>query len=128
LGKFVSFSDERIVKKDKQMSAIFRKRQLRGGLFSIGMYTDLVDEGWDDPRDLREEYKPYGENKERLIDGVILVTSNIEQDMVEKVNRVKEHFLKESDIDEDTYVLSNDPVVEFPLIREGSTRPGGKEQ
>ncbi|KAH8773940.1 hypothetical protein F5882DRAFT_441507 [Hyaloscypha sp. PMI_1271] len=125
LGKFVL--DEKNVKKDKQMAARFKQLQLRGGLFSIGMYTDLVYEGWDDPRDLREAYKPYGENKERLIDGVILVTSNIEQDMVEKVNRVKEHFLKESDIDEDTYVLSNDPVVEFPLVRVGSTRPGGKE-
>lgn len=110
------------------MSATFRKRQLRGGLFGIGMYTDLVYEGWDDPRDLREAYKPFGEEKERLIHGVILVTSNIEQDMVEKVNRVKEHFLKESDIDPDTYVVSNDPVVEFPLVRVGTTRPNGKEQ
>jgi hypothetical protein len=128
LGKFIL--DEKNVKKDKQMAATFRQRQLRGGLFGIGMYTDLVYEGWDDPRDLREAYKPLvlGKKKERLIDGVILVTSNIEQDMVEKVNRVKEHFLKESDVDKDTYVVSNDPVVEFPLVRVGSTRPGGKEQ
>lgn len=110
------------------MSAIFRKRQLRGGLFGIGMYTDLVYEGWDDPQELREAYKPQGEKKERLIDGVIMVSSHIEQDMVEKVNRVKEHFLKESDIDEDTYVLSDDPVVEFPLTRVGASRPGKKEQ
>lgn len=110
------------------MSAVFRKQQLRGGLYSIGMFTDLVYEGWDDPNDLREAYKPFGEKKERLIDGVVLVTSNVERDMVEKVNRVKEHFLKESDIDPDTYVISNDPVVEFPLTRIGTTRPDGKEQ
>ncbi|KAH7418967.1 hypothetical protein BKA64DRAFT_649774 [Cadophora sp. MPI-SDFR-AT-0126] len=125
LGKFIF--DEATVKKDKKMAAIFRKRQLRGGLFGIGMYTDLVYEGWDDPQELREVYKPHGENKERLIDGVIMVTSTSEPDMVEKVNRVKEHFLKESDVDEDTYVLSNDPVVEFPLIRVGAALPGGKE-
>ncbi|KAK0104921.1 hypothetical protein ONS95_005184 [Cadophora gregata] len=125
LGKFVF--DEAAVKKDKKMAAIFRKRQLRGGLFGIGMYTDLVYEGWDNPDELREQYKPQGEKKERLIDGVIMVSSSIEQDMVEKVNRVKEHFLKESDVDEDTYVLSNDPVVEFPLTRVGASRPGRKE-
>ncbi|TVY42788.1 Peroxidase [Lachnellula subtilissima] len=125
LGKFTF--EEAAVKKDKKLSAIFRERQLRGGLFSIGMHQDLVYEGWDDPRDLREAYKPFGEKKERLIDGVILVTSNVERDMVEKVNRVKEHFLKESDVDPDTYILSNDPVVEFPLVRIGTTRPDGKE-
>ncbi|KAG4431407.1 hypothetical protein IFR05_013118 [Cadophora sp. M221] len=125
LGKFVF--DEATVKKDKDMAAIFRKNQLRGGIFGIGMFNDLTYEGWDDPQDLRQAYKPYGEKKERLIDGVIMVSSNIEQDMVEKVNRVKEHFLKESDVDKDTYVLSNDPVIEFPLIRVGNSRPGNKE-
>lgn len=126
MGKFVL--DEATVKKDREMAAIFRKQQLRGGLFSIGMFTDLVYEGWDNPDELREQFKPQGEKKQRLIDGVISVTSTFERDMIEKVQRVKEHFLKESDVDNDTYVLSNDPSIEFPLIRVGNSLPGSKEQ
>lgn len=95
------------------------------------MYTDVAVEGWDDPQELRDAYKPFGEKKERLIDGVIMVTSKVEPDMIEKVNRVKEHFLKEPGSDPDNYTVSNDPVIEFPLIREGKARSGenkGKEQ
>jgi hypothetical protein len=126
LGKFTF--QEAAVKKDKKLSAIFKKHQLRGGLFGKGMYDDLVGEGWDDPRDIREQYKPVGEKKERLIDGVIMVTSTLEPDMIEKVKSVKEHFLKEPSSDLDNYTVSNDPVIEFPLVRVGRTLPGAKEQ
>ena len=110
------------------MSAIFKKQQLRGGLFGKGMYDDLVNEGWDNPQDIRTEYKPVGETKKRLIDGVLMVTSDLEHDMLEKINRVKEYFLKDPSSDPDNYVVSNDPVIEFPLIRVGKTLPGAKEQ
>ena len=119
------------VKKDKELSKIFRKQQLRGGLFGGGIYADITVEGWDDPQELREAYKPFGENKERLIDGVIMVTSTVEPELIEKVRRVKEHFLKEPSSDPDNYTVSNDPIIEFPLIREGKVRRGenkGKEQ
>jgi hypothetical protein len=66
------------------------------------MYDDLVGEGWDDPRELREAYKP-GDKNQRLIDGVIMVTSSLEPDMIDQVKRVKEHFLKESGSDPDNY-------------------------
>ena len=94
------------------------------------MYDDLVGEGWDDPRELREQYKPSGTDNKRLIDGVFLVTASREDDLTHQVNRVKEHFLKEPGSgDDDTYLVSNDPVLEFPLVRQGRTRPEkGKEQ
>jgi len=95
------------------------------------MYTDLVGEGWDDPQELREAYKPVKDedgNPQRLIDGVITVTSKLEAGLTEKVNLVKEHFLKEPGNDPDNYIVSNDPVIEFPLIREGKARDGKKEQ
>lgn len=110
------------------MSTIFRNNQLRGGLFGKGMYDDLVGEGWDDPRELREAYKP-GDKNQRLIDGVIMVTSSLEPDMIDQVKRVKEHFLKESGSDPDNYTVSKDPAIDFFFVREGRTRPEkGKEQ
>nr|UPX44784.1 dye-decolorizing heme-containing peroxidase [Penicillium camemberti] len=126
LGKFTF--DEARVKKDRQLSTIFRNNQVRGGLFGKGMYDDLVGEGWDDPQELREAYKPFGAKKERLIDGVIMVTSSLKPDMIEKVNRVKEHFLKEPGDDTDNYVVSKDPSIEFFFNREGQARlEKGKE-
>ncbi|KAJ5793410.1 Dyp-type peroxidase [Penicillium paradoxum] len=126
LGKFTF--DEGTVKKDKKLSTIFRNNQLRGGLFGKGMYDDLVGEGWDNPEELREAYKPFGERKERLIHGVIMVTSSLRPDLLEKVKRVKEHFLKEAGSDSDNYVVSNDPVIDFCFTKEGQTRPEkGKE-
>jgi hypothetical protein len=121
LGKYTLARDEGAVKNDKQLSAIFRKLQLRGGLFSNGMYSGLVKEGWDDPNELREAYKPHGEKQERVIDGVFLVTSSVQPNFVEHVQLVRDHFL----------TTGADPIIEFPLIREGKTRPGkdkGKEQ
>jgi hypothetical protein len=93
------------------------------------MFADLVGEGWDNPQELRKEYQPSSE-KGRLIDGVIMVTSSLEPDMIDKVNRVKEHFLAEdAPLNPDTYVVSKDPAIEFTLIRQGKTRPEkGKEQ
>lgn len=93
------------------------------------MYDDLVGEGWDNPDELREQYKPYGDKKERMIDGVIMVTSSLRPDMIEKVKRVREHFLKEPGSDPDNYTLSNDPAIDFYFTKEGQTRPDkGKEQ
>lgn len=94
------------------------------------MFSDLVGEGWDDPQELRKEYHPSGERNQRQIDGVFLVTASREDDLARKVNSIKEHFLKEPGYGEvDTYRVSNDPVLEFPLIRQGRTRPDkGKEQ
>lgn len=91
------------------------------------MYDDLVGEGWDNPQEIREQYKP---SPKRLIDGVFLVTASREEDLTYQVNRVKEHFLKEPGSgDADNYLISNDPVLEFPLIKQGRTRAEkGKEQ
>ncbi|KAJ5929679.1 Dyp-type peroxidase [Penicillium verhagenii] len=126
LGKFTF--DEAAVKKDRKLSTIFRNNQLRGGLFQKGMYDDLVGEGWDDPQELREAYKPFGDKKQRLIHGVIMVTSSLETDLVEKVKRVKEHFLKEPGSDPDNYTISQDPSIDFCFIRQGRARPEkGKE-
>lgn len=107
------------------MGAIFKKQQLRGGLFGKGMYGDLVGEGWDDPRDLRAAYKPIGDKNERQIDGVFLVTSNIEDEMKRKVNDVRNFFLNGSEPDTSDVPV---PVIEFPLVRVGRTLPGKKEQ
>ncbi|KAB8294323.1 hypothetical protein EYC80_009741 [Monilinia laxa] len=124
LGKFTFNEGE--VKKDKELSKVFRKNQLRGGLFGMGMYNDLVGEGWDNPQEIREQYKP---SPKRLIDGVFLVTASREDDLTYEVNRVKEHFLKEPGSgDADNYLISNDPALEFPLIKQGRTRvEKGKE-
>ena len=56
------------------------------------MYADLVGEGWDNPDELREQYKPTS-NGERLIDGVIMVTASLRRDLDTKISEVKEHFL-----------------------------------
>lgn len=128
----MSVKDQTIVKKDRQLSTIFRKQQLRGGLFEKGMYADLVGEGWDNPDELREQYKPTSDG-ERLIDGVIMVTASLRRDLDTKISEVKQHFLAEEaePLNPDTYVLSRDPSIEFTLTREGNVRPGlmkGKEQ
>lgn len=128
----MSVKDQTIVKKDRQLSTVFRKQQLRGGLFEKGMYDDLVGEGWDNPDEIREQYKPTS-NGERLIDGVIMVTASLKRDLDTKISEVKQHFLAEEGepLNPDTYVLSKDPSIELTLIREGNVRPGqmkGKEQ
>ncbi|KAK3400889.1 hypothetical protein B0T20DRAFT_371568 [Sordaria brevicollis] len=129
LGKFTF--NEATVKRDRDLSKIFKKNQLRGGLFSKGMYDDLVGEGWDEPVELRKEFKPTEAGK-RLIDGVLMVTASREEDLKYRVHRVKEHFTKElgelDSGDADIVRISNDPVLEFPLISQGRTRPEkGKE-
>lgn len=128
----MNVADQTIVKKDRQLSTVFRKQQLRGGLFEKGMYADLVGEGWDNPDELREQYKPTAKG-ERLIDGVILVTASVKGDLDTKISEVKQHFLAEEGepLNPDTYVLSKNPSIEFTLTREGNVRPGqmkGKEQ
>ena len=125
-------NDQTFVKKDRQLSTVFRKQQLRGGLFEKGMYADLVGEGWDNPQELRKEYKPTDDN-ERLIDGVIMVTASLKRDLDTTVSEVKQHFLAEEGVplNPDTYVLSQNPSIELTLVREGKVRPGamkGKEQ
>lgn len=93
------------------------------------MYSDLVGEGWDNPDELHEAYKPLGDKKERRIDGVIMVTSSLKPDLIEKVKRVREHFLGEPGSDPNNYTISNDPVIDFFFTKEGQTRPEkGKEQ
>ncbi|KAJ5970241.1 Dyp-type peroxidase [Penicillium vulpinum] len=131
LGAFVNANDQMLVKKDRQLSTVFRKQQLRGGLFEKGMYSDLVGEGWDNPQELRKEYQPTSDN-ERLIDGVIMVTSSLKSGLDAKISEVKQHFLAEEGepLNPDTYVLSRNPSIEFTLVREGKVRPGamkGKE-
>ncbi|KAF7854633.1 hypothetical protein EAF04_010441 [Stromatinia cepivora] len=123
LGKFTF--KEVDVKQNRELYKIFRKNQLRGGLFGKGMYEDLVGEGWDNPQEIREQYKP----SERLIDGVFLVTASREDDLTKQVNRVKEHFLKEHGSgDADTYLISSEPAVQFTFEKQGKTRPDkGKE-
>jgi hypothetical protein len=128
----VNIKDQTLVKKDRQLSAVFRKQQLRGGLFEKGMYADLVGEGWDNPQELRKEYQPTI-NNERLIDGVIMVTSSLKSGLDAKIKEVKQHFLAEEGepLNPDTYVLSQDPCIKLTLVREGKVRPGamkGKEQ
>lgn len=88
------------------------------------MYADLVGEGWDDPQEIREEWKPIGEKKYRPIDGVIMVTSRDEDKMIKEVERVKKRFQEEPG--SDTYI--KDAVIEFCWTREGKTRDHGKEQ
>jgi hypothetical protein len=128
----VNVPDQALVKKDRKLSQIFRQKQLRGGLFEKGMYADLVGEGWDNPQELRKEYSPTPDN-ERLIDGVIMVTSSLKPDLETKVSEVKQHFLAEEGepLNPDTYVVSKDPSIELTLVREGRVRDGehvGKEQ
>ncbi|CAG8135343.1 unnamed protein product [Penicillium salamii] len=131
LGAFVSVEDQMYVKKDRKLSGIFRKKQLLGGLFEKGMFADLTGEGWDNPEELSKHYHPTSDNK-RSIDGVILVTSSVKSDMINKISEVKQHFLAEEGepLNPDTYRVSQDPSVEFTFTREGNVRPGihkGKE-
>ncbi|KAF4124285.1 Dyp-type peroxidase family [Geosmithia morbida] len=110
LGKYVlTAAEQGEVKRDRVLSKIFREKQLRGGLFEKGMYEDLTGEGWDDPEEIRRGYKP--ENGQRLIDGVLLVTSSVREDILEQVDKLSKAFL-------DTGIVS------FPLIREGMARDG----
>lgn len=82
------------------------------------MYSDLVGEGWDDPQELRTEYKPFGEEEERMIDGVLLVTSSCPDDIRKQVADVTDRFEDEG-------------VIRMIMTRHGNVRPGehkGKEQ
>ncbi|KAJ5726993.1 hypothetical protein N7493_006020 [Penicillium malachiteum] len=131
LGAFVSVPDQEFVKRDRKLSPIFRKQQIRGGLFEKGMYSDLVGEGWDNPQELRKEYQPTPEGG-RHIDGVIMVTSSLKSDLDANVSKVKQHFLAEAGTapDADTYTISKNPSIELTLVREGKVRGGtnkGKE-
>ena len=96
------------------------------------MFSDLVGEGWDNPQELRKEYQPTSDNQ-RLIDGVIMVTSSLKSDLDARVSEVKQHFLAEegAPLNPETYVISKDPSIELILVREGKVRPGlnkGREQ
>jgi hypothetical protein len=113
----VQTSDQGEVKKDRNLNKIFRKKQLRGGLFEKGMYDDLVGEGWDNPDELLAAYKP-AEDKTRKIDGVLTVTSSLESDIVDQAKALSDYFLK-------------DGIISLPLVREGNVRPDphkGREQ
>ena len=128
----MNVNDQAFVQKDRKLSTVFEDQQIRGGLFEKGMYADLVGEGWDNPQELRKEYKP-NEDNERLIDGVIMVTASVKRDLDTKVSEVKQHFLAEEGTppNADTYAISRDPSLEFNLVRSGNVRPGamkGKEQ
>lgn len=119
LGKFVLTAKEQgVIKKDKALSQIFRQKQLRGGRFEKGMYADLTSEGWDNPEEIRAAYKPLGEDNERVIDGVINITSSCPTDIQRQVEDVIERFEDEG-------------VVKIIMMRHGNVRPGehtGKEQ
>ena len=110
-------SDQGAVKRDRNLNKIFREKQLKGGLFEKGMYDDLVGEGWDDPDELVAAYKPT-EDKTRKIDGVLTVTSSLEDDILKQVKALSDYFLK-------------DGIISLPLVREGNVRPDphkGREQ
>ncbi|KAM0716673.1 hypothetical protein Q7P37_008118 [Cladosporium fusiforme] len=119
MGKFVQASDQEAYKRDRELNKKLRKMQLRGGLFEKGMYDDLVGEGWDLPDEIRPEYKPLnvsGKNV-RQIDGVLTVTSSVDSDLLQQVERVTSHFVENG-------------IVSLPLIRNGHVRPDkekGKE-
>lgn len=103
------------MKRDRALSKIFETKQLRGGLFEKGMYSDLTGEGWDDPAEIRPEYKP---SPERQIDGVLMVTSSCPDDYKKSVEDVVDRFEDEG-------------VVKIVATREGNARPGvnkGREQ
>ena len=105
------------MKRDRNLNKIFREKQLKGGLFEKGMYDDLVGEGWDDPDELVAAYKPT-EDKTRKIDGVLTVTSSLEDDILKQVKALSDYFLK-------------DGIISLPLVREGNVRPDphkGREQ
>ncbi|APA15466.1 hypothetical protein SS1G_13391 [Sclerotinia sclerotiorum 1980 UF-70] len=123
LGKF-SFKDAE-VKRNQEFYTKFKNNQLRGGLFRKGMYDDLVNEGWDNPEEIRDEYSP----SKHWIDGVFLVTASLQGALENQVNRVKEHFLKvDGRGDANNYEISNDPAIEFIFDKQGKTRPEkGKE-
>jgi hypothetical protein len=121
-----------LVKSNDEWLDVFKEKQLRGGLFEKGMFSDLVGEGWDNPQEIRTEYKPTSDQK-RLIDGVIMVTSSLKSDLDTRVSEVKQHFLAEegTPLDADTYAISRDPSIDLTLVREGKVRPNsekGKEQ
>ncbi|OQE14675.1 hypothetical protein PENFLA_c036G07781 [Penicillium flavigenum] len=128
LGAFVNVNDQFFVQKDRKLSTVFQDQQIRGGLFEKGMYADLVGEGWDNPQELRKEYKPDEDNK-RLIDGVIMVTASVKRDLDTKISEVKQHFLAEEGTppNAETYALSKNPSLEFNLVRFGKVRPGDKK-
>lgn len=120
LGKFVQVSDQEAVKRDRLLNKKFRKNQIRGGLFEKGMFDDLVGEGWDNPQEIRTQYQPLdvAGKKVRQIDGVLTVTSSVESDIAEQVERVTNTFIE-------------DGVVSLPLVRKGHVRPEpykGREQ
>jgi hypothetical protein len=124
-----------MVLNDRKLKPIFKEHQLRGtqDRFEPGMFSDLTGaEGIDNPQELRKEYQPASDG-ERLIDGMIMVTSGLRSDLDARVSEVKQHFLAEEGVplNPDTYVVSKDPSIELTLVREGKARPGlnkGKEQ
>lgn len=124
-----------MVQNDTKLGPIFKKHQIRNTQhrFEPGMFKDLTGpEGIDNPQEIRKEYQPTGDG-ERLIDGVIMVTSGLKSDLDARVSEVKQHFLAEEGVplNPDTYVVSKDPCIELTLVREGKVRPGlnkGKEQ
>jgi hypothetical protein len=118
LGKY-TFKQE-IVEQKKDLRDIFDTRQLIGDSFGTGMYADLVNAGWDDPQEIRELYKPIGEDKERSIDGVIMVTSKTPEDVETEVKLVRDHFREEPG--------SDDPLVYFHEERVGRALDCKKEQ
>ncbi|KAF5858292.1 hypothetical protein ETB97_004611 [Aspergillus alliaceus] len=124
LGKHVF--DIYSAKKDPARWREVKKYQIRGDLFDKGMFEDLTREGWDNPEELRPEYKPDPVTGRRQIDGVVLIAACSEGKLERAVGFVKEklHMLDvEEEVDENT-------VCRLVSMRKGNCRPGplkGKE-
>jgi hypothetical protein len=115
------------IRRDPVQWRELKKNQIRGDLFDKGMFDDLVYEGWDDPQELRREYKKDPETKQRQIDGVVFVAASTQKQLEKAVGLVKEK-LHMRDIDDD---IGEDAACKLILTRKGMARPDqlkGKEQ
>ncbi|GFF31041.1 dye-decolorizing peroxidase msp1 [Aspergillus udagawae] len=114
------------IRRDPAKWRELKKNQIRGDLFDKGMFDDLVYEGWDDPQELRREYKKDPETKQRQIDGVVFVAASTQKQLEKAVGLVKEK-LHMRDIDDD---IDEDAACKLILTRKGKARPDqlkGKE-
>ena len=118
MGKYTS--KQEIIEQKRELRDFYDTHQLIGDSFGAGMYADLVGAGWDDPQEIRELYKPVGEEKRRPIDGVIMVTSKTPKEVETEVKIVRDHFRETPD--------SDGPLVYFYEERVGRALPCKKEQ
>ncbi|KAA8645098.1 hypothetical protein EYZ11_008150 [Aspergillus tanneri] len=122
LGKHVmnTKANMKEIKSDPAKWRELKRNQIRGDLFDKGMYDDMVYEGWDDPQELRPEYKRDPVTKQRQIDGVVYVATSTEKQLEKAVGRVKEK-LHMRDTDDD---IDEDVACKLVLVRKGKVRPG----